>query len=258
MRTLLIFLFVYIAFYSCSKKNNLIGTWKCSYANNEKAYDLISQYFPEIETFKMGMFEPIIEISNDKITNDLLANSIFFLNSQKNYIQYSLLNNEIILLTNLFKDTFDLYIHSNSKFCINKFDEILICFERKIEVLDPKINYTLECGIKDEHFDLAIKLNSNGIGEIIRKWDKSDSLTIHLNEVESDLIKKLVSRINTQNFTMNKIYNEGTHLAYTLNLNKNGEEFIGEVEGLSGTSFETRSLLTNLELLIRKQYNIVK
>ena len=145
---------------------------------------------------------------------------------------------------------------TDDKFCILLEGEKMTCFEKLTnhEKLSSE-DYTIDFEIINDLYDIKLRLSSDGIGVINRKGEVTDTTNFSLNKNDIQYINYLVQHIDSSNFKMENRNIGGDHARYSLTLKSNSNNYIGAVEGLNGVSFETKSLIVNLENLTTSMFS---
>lgn len=239
---------------SCQNYPNLKGTWKCTFVNKVQL-DKVQIIFTDLEYFNDSTFVPIFEFTESNLKYNL-GFGTFVEDFKDNYCEYRQNKHFLNLECGDIYQLFELKFYKKDKFCLEIKDNKVACFEKRSQsqISDYK-NFTLDFKIKNDYFDLNLKVFSNGEGVISRKGQLiEDSIKIKLSEFEKEYIGSLIHDVSYSQIVIDDSIISGDYSQYFLDLIYDGKSKIVEIEGLKGVNFETKALIINLENFIMMKY----
>ena len=249
MKTYIIILLFSAGILSCTKTYDIQGVWKCTFVDTQ-ILGKSNIIFEDLELFEIDYFEPIFEFYDDKLRYDLGFGSNDF-GLDNNYCEYNLSEGLINFNCSQKNHVLSIEHKTDDKFCIFLEGEKMACFVKLINNRkSSNEDYIIDFEIINDLYHINLKMPSDGIGVISRKGEVNDTTNFSLNQNDLQYIESLVQHINSSNFKMENKNIGGDHARYSLRLKSNSNNYIGEVEGLNGVSFETKALIVNLENLI--------
>lgn len=259
MKNQLVIVILGLILLSCQNKTiNLQGKWKCTYVNVE-TLDKTNIIFTDLELFEKNSFEPIFEFTEKELKYHLGFGEI--VNSfNDNYCTYRINKETLNLKKNAIIDNFEIKDLKDNNFCLTYNQVKMACFQKIPEKPFQNLsNSTLNFRTINEFYTIDLSLYEDGRGTIFREGTNiKDTINISLDHTESQYINSLIESINHSNFRMQNQISGGDQPKYSLKIKSNEIEYSGQSEGLSHLSFESKSLIVNLENLIMMKYSGAK